>query len=97
MKAKVSLPLEPRVRLYSIKACLFMGRHGWPSREKRYSKRPSSDLIDIELRNGANGTVWLYQQGELVGVRLPSGIPTASSDLNGRYRLKLPAGQTTLN
>ena len=59
-----------------------------------------SSLIEIELRNGANGTVWLYQQGKLVGVRLPGGIPTASSelrDLNGRYRLKLPAGQTTLN
>mgnify|MGYP000530001293 FL=1 len=40
-----------------------------------------SSLIEIEFRNGTNGTVWLYEQGKLVGVRLPRGIPIASSHI----------------
>ena len=59
-----------------------------------------SSLIEVEFRNGMNGIMWLYQQGELVGVRLPSGAPAASSELrdpNGRYRLTLPTGQTAVN
>jgi CubicO group peptidase (beta-lactamase class C family) len=63
-----------------------------------------SSLIELEFRVSANGIVWLYQQGELIGVRLPSTTDTASSnavselrDPNGRFSLTLPAGQVAVN
>ncbi len=71
-----------------------------PASESEFLVDLGSSLIELEFRNGANAIMWLYQQGKLVGVRLPSGAPIASSELrdpNGRYRLTLPTGQTAVN
>jgi hypothetical protein len=60
-----------------------------------------SSLIELEFRPGANGIVWLYQSGELIGVRVPNSPSSSTSselrDPNGRYSLTLPAGQVAVN
>jgi ribonucleotide monophosphatase NagD (HAD superfamily) len=53
-------------------------------------------ILAIEFQTDANGLVWLYQEGTVVGVRLPATTATASAntafkDPQARFNVVLPA------
>ncbi|NJK43030.1 MAG: beta-lactamase family protein [Pleurocapsa sp. SU_196_0] len=57
--------------------------------------------VEIEFQPAASGVVWLYQDGVVAGVRVPtpnSGVPSSPTELRdaqGRFSANLPAGQVS--
>jgi CubicO group peptidase (beta-lactamase class C family) len=67
----------------------------------------AGQVIELEFKESSNGVIWLYQGGELAGVRTPKATssPTVAAkevkDSQGRYSAMLPSAlkivQTTPN